>query len=64
MKVNEGIPATVRRIEPETEYEDTVFDQTVIVGLPNGSSPRFVFLGRRSGRDITDEHDTTRVFAL
>lgn len=37
MGANKGILVTVRRIDPETEYEGTVFDQTVIVGLPDGS---------------------------
>lgn len=37
MDANKGILVTVSQVEPETEYEGTVFDQTVIVGLPDGS---------------------------
>lgn len=37
MDANKEISVTVSQVEPETEYEDTVFDQTVIIGLPDGS---------------------------
>lgn len=37
MDANKGVPVTVSQVEPETEYEGTVFDQTVIVDLPDGS---------------------------